>query len=292
MVWGALTTRGGRRERRSSPIIAAMRILVLALGTACLLGAQQQAPHEDLSDAEKVAQKYIGDADSIATGHELYLTVCSGCHGVTGEGGRGPNLITGRNIRRSSDEELFAGIKNGVPGSDMPPSPLPDEQIWRLAAFVRNLSAPAYRQQADGDPDAGREVYYGGAGCNQCHMIRGEGGYLGPDLTNAGMTANLTSLREGVFEPNKRLAEGYRPVVVTKSDGVRIRGVAKNNSNYSIQLLDGDGRLHLLQKRDLADVRFQEKSWMPDDYGKRLSEKEAGDLIAFLSRQSVRRTEK
>lgn len=269
-----------------------MRRFVLLFTFLGLAAAQQQAPHEDLAAEKTPAERYIGDPAAIVKGQELYLTVCSGCHGAGAEGGRGPNLITGRNIRRASDEELFGSIKNGIPGSDMPPSPLPDEQVWQIAAFVRNLSAPAYHQQVEGDAQAGRQIYYSKAGCNNCHMIRGEGGFLGPDLTNIGMTANLSALREGVFDPNKRTTEGFRPVIVTTASGETIRGVAKNNSNYSIQLLDNKGRLHLLEKRDLKKVDFQEKSWMPADYGDRLSEKEQSDLLAFLARQAVRTPEK
>ena len=252
-----------------------MRTLFLLLAVAGTLAAQS-------------GKDLMGNPEAIVEGKELYLTVCSGCHGAGAEGSRGPNLITGLSVRRASDEQLFDSIKNGIKGSDMPPSPLPPEQVWRIAAYVRSLSAPAFHQQAAGDPDAGRSVYFSKGKCDNCHMIRGEGGFLGPDLTNIGMTANLTALREGVFDPNKRTTQGFRPVVVTTASGETIRGVAKNNSNYSLQLLDNKGRLLIFQKRELSNVEFQEKSWMPADYSDRLSEKEQDDLLAFLARQAVR----
>ena len=259
-------------------------LLILAVGALPLLA--QQPPHED-GQAE-TAKRYMGDAAAIEAGREAYLTSCSGCHGATAEGGRGPNLITARNARRASDAELFDMIKNGVRGSDMPPSSLPDDTIWQLTAFVRNLSAPSYEQNLPGDVEAGKTIFYGSGRCNNCHMIRGSGGYLGPDLTNVGMALNATRLREGLLEPNTRITDGYRGVEVTFKDGKSIRGVAKNNSNYSIQMLDSDGRLHLLDKADLAEVRFREKSWMPDDYGQKLSKTDVENLLAFLSRQVVR----
>jgi len=231
--------------------------------------------------------EFMGKPEAIEKGRESYLLVCSGCHGATGEGGRGPNLITGRNIRRATDADLFESIQNGIPGSDMPPSPLPDEQIWQIAAFVRNLSAPALEQNVPGDPDAGRAVYYGAAGCNNCHMIRGEGGFLGPDLSNAGIKGNFNSIREGVLEPNKRFSPGFRPVVVTLADGTTVKGSAKNNSNYSLQVIENSGKLHLLPKQKIREANFQEASWMPADYSQRLSEDEVRDLLAFLSRQAV-----
>lgn len=267
-----------------------MRVFLLLGLVAGLAFGQRQAPHE----ADKAvpwdgptSEEYIGNPEAIAAGGENYLLVCSGCHGATGEGGRGPNLITGRNIRRASDAELFDSIKNGIPGSDMPPSPLPDEQIWQLAAFVRSLSAPAFEQNVEGDPEAGKTVYYAKAKCNGCHMIRGEGGYLGPDLSTIGTRANINSIREGVVEPNKRFSEGFRPVEVTLADGTKIKGSAKNNSNYSLQVMENSGKLHLLQKQKVKEANFQEKSWMPADYAERLTEDEMRDLLAFLSRQAV-----
>ena len=254
---------------------------------AAALSAQQQAPHGDLA-ADKVAQQYIGDEAAIEAGRQSYLSVCSGCHGPTAEGGRGPNLITARNARRASNEELFTMIKNGIPGTDMPPSPLPDEQVWQMAAFVRNLSAPAYLQSIKGDQAAGKAIYYGKGGCTKCHMIRGEGGFLGPDLTNIGVSSNLANLREAIFDPNKRLTEGFRPVIVTLGDGSKIQGVAKNNSNYSIQVLDNSGKLHLLDKNDVKEAFFREDTWMPANYGERLSEQEQNDLLAFLAKQAIR----
>ncbi len=259
--------------------------LILVL-TAAL--AAQQPPHDDLAEAKKIEDQYIGDQAAIDAGQQLYLSVCSGCHGAGAEGGRGPNLLTGRNIRRATNGELFNMIKDGIPGSDMPPSPLPDDQVWQMTAYVRNLTAPAYRQKAAGDYEAGKAVYYGKGGCTRCHMIRGEGGYLGPDLTNIGLTANMTALREALLEPNKRFTEGFRPVLVTLMSGQQIRGVAKNNSNYSIQVLDNAGKLHLLDKKDLKEARFRETTWMPGNYGERLSEQEQNDLLAFLAKQAIR----
>lgn len=251
-----------------------------------MLLAQLPDPHVDLSEtAEKI---HIGNPASVAAGEELYATSCSGCHGASAEGGRGPKLIGARNVQRLGNEWLFGVIRNGIAGSDMPPSSHDDEKIWQLAAFIKNLSSPAARQRVPGDPAAGREVYYGAGRCMNCHMLRGEGGYLGPDLTNLGVTRTLTEIRESVLDPNKRFARGYMPVLVTLANGETIRGVARNTSNYSIQLLDADGALRLLSKSEVTKVDFPKDSWMPANYSERLSEQQVTDLLAFLSRQSVR----
>jgi len=228
----------------------------------------------------------MADPAAIASGGELFREACSACHGTTGEGGRGPNLRTSRNVQRANDQELFESIAKGVPGSEMPPFPLGDEKVWSLAAFVRSLSAPAYDQKAPGDPQAGESLFGGEGGCSGCHMIRGAGGSLGPDLSNIGMESNLARLRESLLEPNKETSEGFEKVVVMLKTGDRIEGVARNRSNYSLQVLDSQGDLHLLESSQVDSIEFPEQAWMPPDYGDRLSEKQIRDVLAFLAGQA------
>src|SRR5712691_11822972 len=119
-----------------------MRTAVTLLSIAAALPAQFPVP-ESRSERNPLA----GQADAILAGKKLFMASCSGCHGANAEGGRGPNLTEGRQIRRLNDKALFASIRSGAPGTDMPPTNLPDDQIWRLVAFVRDLSAPASESQ-------------------------------------------------------------------------------------------------------------------------------------------------
>ena len=254
---------------------------------AVVVRAQDEDVMPALQKSEAAVEaSYVGNPDAIKAGNQLYLTVCSGCHGPTGEGGRGPSLVRGNRVRQVSNVKLFEAIQKGVAGTDMPPFPFPDEQIWQLVAFTRGLVASAYETSVPGDPRAGAAVFFGKGECSSCHMIRGRGGFLGPDLTVAGVSNTLAQLREALLDPNLRTAEGYRPVTVATAGGKSISGVARNNSNYSIQMIDKDGNLHLLAKQDLRSIEFPRKSWMPDDYAERLSEEEVQNVLAFLSRQA------
>src|SRR5207244_3763664 len=123
--------------------------------------------------------------------------------------------------------------------------------------------------------------------CVSCHMIRGEGGFPGPDLSDIGATRTLRQLRESLLEPSARILPEFRAVTAVTSDGREIRGVAKSYTNYSLGILDAKGELHLLATQDLKKIAFPEKSLMPDDYARRLAPLEIENLLAFLSRQSI-----
>ena len=222
-------------------------------------------------------------------GKELFAGACGGCHGVNGEGGQGPNIAAGNQVRRLKDEQLFHVIREGVRGTGMPPSNFSDDQTWQIVRFVRSLSAPAADSVVSGDAVAGRGIFFGKGGCSGCHMIQGEGGFPGPDLSNAGGTRTAAQLRQSLLQPNARPRPDFRAVTATLKDGREIQGVARSYSNYSLGVLDAKGKMHLLASQDVAKVTFRKESMMPGDYAKRLSAAEIENVLAFLSRQTAGR---
>jgi hypothetical protein len=85
------------------------------------------------------------------------------------------------------------------------------------------------------------------------------------------------------------LSEGakYKAVTVVTLKGERIAGTLRNRDNFSLQMMDAQGNLHFFLSEELREVVLQEKSVMPENYGKLLSEAELQNLLAFLSRQTV-----
>jgi PQQ-dependent dehydrogenase (methanol/ethanol family) len=259
-----------------------MRPFFLCLLGATLVLAQPPAEKDDL------ANPVAGQSPAIAAGKKLYLEGCSGCHGPTAEGGRGPNLAQGDQIRGATNRHLVSVITEGVKGSDMPPSGLPSDKVWQVIAYLRNLTAVAFDSILPGDVQTGSALFFGKAGCANCHTIRGRGGYPGPDLSNIGRVRSYRQLRESLLDPDAQIAEGYGGVTATTKSGQIISGVARDNTNYAIQILDAHGNIHRLLKADLREIVLRKNSLMPADFKERLSPAEIEDLLAFLGRQSIR----
>ena len=259
-----------------------MRSALPLLLAACAATAQRPDPRDGRDNP------LADDPAAVAGGQKIFSSSCGACHGATGEGGRGPNLRDGKVVRKLTDRDLFASIRKGVPGTDMPGSPLPDPQIWQLVAYVRALGAPASEMKLPGDAQAGADVFYHKGGCVRCHAIAGQGGKLGPDLTNIGAQRSAGHLREAILLPSERLAAGYQPATAVLAGGRTLSGVVRNYTNYSVQFQDSEGQLHLLDAADLKDLRLERESPMPSDYSKRLTPAEVDNLLAFLARQAVR----
>lgn len=266
------------------------RLLPIAAGIALIAGSSQA--QLDRSGPPSAANALARDTAKVEAGSQHFRQLCTGCHGRGGEGGQGegqgPNLATNWEVRRAKDAELFSFIRNGVKGTAMPAFPLPDDQIWQLAAFVRSLNAPANTLPVSGNIAEGEAVFFGKGQCSSCHMIRGRGGYLGPDLSDIGATRRLGEIRNALLNPSREPSSNFQPVVLKTDEGQTLKAVAKHATYWSAQIIDERGGLHLVHGDAVHQLNFQKESWISGEFAQRLSPTEMTDLIAYLSRQAVR----
>lgn len=218
--------------------------------------------------------------EDLAKGNDLFQTHCSYCHGAFGEGGRGADLTTGLYRYGGSDVELYRTIRDGIPGSEMGPPRVARDDLWRIVGFVKKLGT-AEPEQAPGDRVAGKAVYEQ-TGCASCHIIRGEGGILGPELTDIGRRRGLAFLEESIVKPEADLPVNYRGTRLVTADGQTVAGIRLNEDDYSIQIRDTGGNPRSFLKRELKEIRRDNPSLMPA-YGSILSKAQLADLVAYLS---------
>jgi len=224
---------------------------------------------------------------AVPEGHAIYDHTCAGCHGVNGTvGARGPALAGVRSYLRSTDQELYDTIRDGITGTGMPPSGLAPADVWKVVTYIRSLRAAASDTFVPGDVTHGEQIFWGQGGCGSCHMINGRGGILGPDLSSIGAERTLDRIRAALTQPERHIPADYRPVDVVTTDGIRISGVLKNENNFSLQILDTHERLQLFTRDELSEVRYRSASFMPANYDKTLGSPGLKDLLAFLSRQA------
>jgi len=242
------------------------------------------ASAQDKPPEKKITNPFGKDKAAVEAGRAQFNSGCAVCHGPTGQGGRGSRLAEIDRVQKMPDARMFEIIKEGVAGTQMPPSSLSDSQIWQMVSFIRSLNLSAVEQEVAGDAAAGEMLFFAGGQCSGCHMIRGRGGLMGPDLSDAGARRSVEKLRKAIETPDALIEPGYAKVEAVTQDGRRIAGAAKNNSNYSIQILDAQGKFHFLLKRDLKSLTHHKNSLMPTPS---LSESEKQNLLAYLSRQSL-----
>jgi mono/diheme cytochrome c family protein len=89
-------------------------------------------------------------AESIAAGKQSYTRSCAPCHGTSGEGGPGndlipaaPDLTDAMWDHGSTDGEIFTIVKDGIaPEFNMTPfkDTMKDDDIWHVVNYVRSLA--------------------------------------------------------------------------------------------------------------------------------------------------------
>jgi cytochrome c oxidase cbb3-type subunit III len=224
----------------------------------------------------------------VAAGRAVFNRTCTACHGVDGnEGERAPALVGDRRFFRLSERALYDTVKNGIPGTAMMAmgAAMDDNDVWRIVVFIRAMRSSASETDVAGNVEHGHEIFAGKGGCAKCHAIQGKGGTIAPDLSNVGAEMTLKHLREALTTETP-ITRGYTPVNVVLANGQTIKGVAKNEDAFSLQLLDYDNHLHLIDKADVRQEDEGTKSLMPHDYDKQLTKDEFQDLLAMLAKQT------
>src|SRR5262249_41251489 len=150
--------------------------------------------------------------------------------------------------RRGKDNlALYGVIRNGVEGTEMPGAwQMTEREVWRVAGYVRSLGR-VETATLTGDAGRGRGLY-AAEGWGGCHIIRGEGGASGPELTEIGARRSAAYLREALIDPAASVPEGFLTVSVTARDGRNLRGVRVNEDSFTIQLRDDENHFRSFRK--------------------------------------------
>src|SRR5437867_3105558 len=251
------------------------------------LNSLGQAPAQNREAKDKVRNPFARDPVAIAAGEKNFRERCAFCHGIDGKGtARGSNLTRGTWAHGGRDSQLFETIRKGVPGTQMPLNDFPDAEIWQLVAFIRSLGGGGDQPAVPGNPERGEALFFGKARCATCHMIRGKGSPFGPELSNIGTVRSAAAIRHSILEPDAEIADGFAGARLKLKSGSTIEGVIRNEDNFSIQLMDREGRLRMLDKVEIAALeRMEKKSLMPGNMAAQLTPEEFQDLLAFLDRQ-------
>ncbi len=203
---------------------------------------------------------------------------------------------------------VVEGFKDEMPEAYLPPISLTPDEIRAVVTYLQSqggevdasaiqlppeVMAAAGRQEAaspwqpymQGDPEAGRALFFdleGKAPCAKCHMVNGEGGQVGPELTDVAGTRPPQYIIESIVSPSTEIASGYESVLLQTADGRTIDGVMREETDEAILLVTKEGEELTIPQEDISRRRDDVPSIMPDNFSDILTVKELHDLLAFL----------
>ena len=162
-------------------------------------------------------------------------------------------------------QQVWGDVRNTAPKKQ--------EQIARTKAMLTpNTMARA-------DLSKGRLLF--SKMCQQCHILYGQGGKIGPDLTGSNR-ANLDYLLGKIVDPSAEVSKEFRMSIVTTTQGQVLTGMIVERTGNRLTLQTATQRL-VLAREDVEEVRESQQSMMPDGQLDTLSRDQIRDLIGYLA---------
>jgi cytochrome c oxidase cbb3-type subunit 3 len=204
-------------------------------------------------------QRPPADPAVVERGRGLYVGACGACHGVDARGGQlgGPNLLRSEVVLNDKDGELiFPVVKNGRPGTLMPPMAMPEADVKTIATYLHHLQAQGSNQGGPppgeavplnilvGDPKAGAKYF--AARCTACHSAEG-------DLKGlAARIAEPVALQNAWVSGGRALGgrgRGFRPpsersrvtATITWPSGEKAQGRLLRIDDFLVTIAQADG---------------------------------------------------
>jgi cytochrome c oxidase cbb3-type subunit 3 len=259
-------------EEPSNMVLRQLRIAVLATAMTATAG---------LAAAQTFNQP--------GSGKQLFDALCSDCHGPDGRGDEAPALT---HPLAADDNALKKIIRDGDLARGMPRvRRFTEPEVEVLASYVRTISRGA-PETASGNPANGRTVY-ASLDCSTCHVVGGQGGVLGPELTRVGARRAPAFISKTLIDPASELPKGtggillngfseYLPVSVVEKGGREVRGFRVNEDSFTIQVRDADGKFYSFRKGDVQNIDKQQGRSLMPSYRDKLSTAQLDDLVAYL----------
>jgi cytochrome c oxidase cbb3-type subunit III len=257
--------------------IIAAAVLVFACFPATALQSQKQ-------ELPRTMHRPVPTSEPVGEGRRFFENRCAGCHGIDGRGGeRAPDIATDQKVQHRTDSALAQIVHNGIPSAGMPAfSTLNAVTMRSLLRYLRFLQGKTGSAALPGNPQHGKQLFFGKARCSACHLAEGQGGFIAADLSSYGRRRPVEEIRDAIIKPGQDWNPKQNTVSVITQDGQTVSGVVRNEDNFSLQLQSLDGAFHLIMKSDVAGLTRASTSLMPADYGSTLGPSELNDLISFL----------
>jgi putative heme-binding domain-containing protein len=144
------------------------------------------------------------------------------------------------------------------------------KQVQRLAAVIRD---------GNGEPYAGRDLFR--ESCAACHVLFGQGGQLGPDLTSY-KRDDIAKMLANIVNPSAEIREGYEYNLIQTSDGRSLSGFLAEKNDQFVVLRGLDGQNVAIDRKAVVKIEPAGLSLMPEGLLDGKSGQQVRDLFAYL----------
>jgi putative heme-binding domain-containing protein len=176
-----------------------------------------------------------------------------------------------------SGAELLTGSGNDVRASEIQPEG--PGRRWTVEEAM-----PLMEDLHGRDLEKGKAMYDATL-CISCHSMRGEGGAVGPDLTQLGTRFSARDILESTINPSDVISDQYEATVFYLDDESSVVGrlISEDDNAYYVSQNPFDPEnLREIPKSKVTRTKYSDVSVMLPGLVNRLNEEELKDLMAYL----------
>lgn len=187
-----------------------------------------------------------------------------------------------------------AGPELAAIAADFPPIPSDRRPITvkpplgpgREWTVVEALTAVEELGWEDANRESGRNLFHA-TSCVACHVFDGEGGAIGPDLSNVRGKFGAEQLLEAIIEPSKAISDQFGSYDVELTSGKVVTGlVIEGSDGDDVRVYVGE-EIRPFPRTEGREIRQSPVSAMPPGLVNSLSPEELRDLVAYLLDQNA-----
>lgn len=135
-----------------------------------------------------------------------------------------------------------------------------------------------------GDAARGEKVYFAqNPGCANCHVVRGRGMELGPNLSEIGTKLGKDALYQAILEPSAGVSFGFEAWNFSLKDGEDVYGLIASETADEVAVKAVGGIITKLKKSEIAGRQQSKLSIMPAGLADAIALQDLVDLVEFLS---------
>jgi len=136
----------------------------------------------------------------------------------------------------------------------------------------------------NGNPEQGRAVFFrtGLNSCASCHRVRGQGQWIGPDLSTIGTKYGKHELFRSILNPSAAIGYNYRALILALSDGRVVTGLPVEETPDRLVIKTAEGQRVVVRPGDVEDRKTSDVSLMPEGLAQTMTDNELVDLLEYL----------
>lgn len=120
-------------------------------------------------------------------------------------------------------------------------------------------------------------------GCANCHVVRGRGMELGPNLTEIGTKLGKDALYQAILEPSAGISFGFEAWTFTLKDGEDAYGLIASETAEEVALKTVGGIITRLKKSEISARQQSKLSIMPAGLAEAIPLQDLIDLVEYMT---------